>query len=396
MILRDSNSNTGHRRRGAVAVLTAFMMVALCGFAAFVVDVGMLYVAKADLQRAADSAAMAGVSVFFGEAALSRTPDELRSEAIVRAIQFSLKNPTFRQGTILESADVVVGRQNPDNPGGPLLSTPPFDAVEVTVRKSADSPNGPVPFFFARVFGRQFGEVDAFARAVGSDRLSGFRLVQNWTFVPFTIHETLFTNMGANGTDSYGYEGGVVVPFGDGTPEVRLFPWKTSATENELAKIGEGEDITDGNGNFGTLNVGIGSQGTSFLEYQIRHGITASELQSEFGTDELTFLTPDGLATTYQSTGNPGMSTSIKSVLDERLGDLIAFFVHQTVKKNGSGAVYEITGVRYGRILHVALTGSPANRSLVIQPVAYTGEGVIVDEKAPSTEGQIGRIVLSK
>lgn len=396
MISKSSVHNSRYRRRGAVVVFTAVLLVVLCAFTAFVVDVGMLYNAKADLQRAADSAAMAGASVFFGEEALSASPESLRNEAVARAVLYSLKNESLRKATVLLPADVNVGRQNPDDPDGPLLADPPFDSVEVTVRKSAGSPNGPVPFFFARVFGYQYGEVEAYARALGSDRLSGYRLVQDWDFVPFTIHEDLFTNMELNGTDDYGYEGGAVLAYGDGTPEVRLFPWKTSDVEESLAQIGEGEQITDGNGNFGTLNVGIGSQGTSFLEYQIRHGITAEELQSEFGTEELSFLDAGGQTTTYSSTGNPGMSTSIKSVLDERIGDLIAFFIHRTVTWNGSGATYEITGVRYGRILHVSITGNPSQRSLVIQPVAYTGEGVVVDEEAPSTEGQIGRIVLTK
>jgi hypothetical protein len=253
-----------------------------------------------------------------------------------------------------------------------------------------------VPFFFARVFGRNYGEVEAFARAVGSDRLAGYHLVQDWAFVPFTIHEDLFANMETSGTDDYGYDDGVVLAYGDGTPEVRLFPWRTDEIDDALADLGEGEEITGGAGNFGTLNIGLASQGASFLEDQIRNGISAAELQTEFGTDELTFLDENDQPTTYLSTGNPGMSTAMKTILDARVGDLIGFFLHRTVVANGSNATYEITGVRYGRILHVDITGSPTNRSLVVQPVAYTGEGVVVDDEAPSTEGQIGRVMLTK
>lgn len=49
------NSN----EHGAVSVITAIMMVALLGFAAIAIDVGMMYSERAQLQNGADSAAMA-------------------------------------------------------------------------------------------------------------------------------------------------------------------------------------------------------------------------------------------------------------------------------------------------------------------------------------------------
>jgi Flp pilus assembly protein TadG len=47
-------------RRGGVLVLTAFLMIALMSMIAFAVDLGYLEVTKVELQRAADSAAIAG------------------------------------------------------------------------------------------------------------------------------------------------------------------------------------------------------------------------------------------------------------------------------------------------------------------------------------------------
>ena len=45
--------------RGAVSIITAIMMVALLGFAAIAIDVGMLYAERAQLQNGADAAALA-------------------------------------------------------------------------------------------------------------------------------------------------------------------------------------------------------------------------------------------------------------------------------------------------------------------------------------------------
>jgi len=57
-----SREGAGYRRRGAVAVMIVVASFVIVGFAALAIDVGVMYNAKADLQRAADSAALAGAS----------------------------------------------------------------------------------------------------------------------------------------------------------------------------------------------------------------------------------------------------------------------------------------------------------------------------------------------
>ena len=47
-------------QKGAVIVMVAILMVVLIGCAALAVDVGYLYVARTELQRAADAGALAG------------------------------------------------------------------------------------------------------------------------------------------------------------------------------------------------------------------------------------------------------------------------------------------------------------------------------------------------
>ena len=50
--------------RGGTLVLVAVVIVALFGFAALAVDVGMGYTASEEAQRAADAGALAGASAF--------------------------------------------------------------------------------------------------------------------------------------------------------------------------------------------------------------------------------------------------------------------------------------------------------------------------------------------
>ena len=49
---------------GAVAIVIAIIFAALCGFVALAFDIGHMLMVKAELQRTADAAALAGVTGF--------------------------------------------------------------------------------------------------------------------------------------------------------------------------------------------------------------------------------------------------------------------------------------------------------------------------------------------
>lgn len=179
---------------------------------------------------------------------------------------------------------------------------------------------------------------------------------------------------------------------GDGVREIRLYPWRS--TKLPQADIG----MVDGSGNFGTLNVGLGGQGTTFLEQQIREGITAQELQNEFGTSTLIFYdeehTPETGPRLYYASGNPGLSTGMSDTLTARRGDIVGFFLHRGVVSDGTNATFAICGVAFGRVMDVRLSGRPAERALVIQPMPWSDEWIAIRESAPSTNDKMGRVVL--
>ena len=56
------------RSRGAILPLTAVSIIGLCGFLALSIDLGMLAVARAQVQDAADAAAIAGARSLDGSA----------------------------------------------------------------------------------------------------------------------------------------------------------------------------------------------------------------------------------------------------------------------------------------------------------------------------------------
>ncbi len=153
-----------HRRRGVVIVLTAVMLVVILGFAALTIDVGAIYNTRVDLQNAADAAALGSASEL-SRIALGRPVDRARKTAY----QIVKQNPVFGGSvTIDPAADLVFGRAEINEATGRIrfveTEVQP-DAVRVIVRKTEDSPNGPMPTFFAGVFGKHHVNVSASAVA---------------------------------------------------------------------------------------------------------------------------------------------------------------------------------------------------------------------------------------
>lgn len=383
---------SGRLRRGSVTPLAAVTVPVMIGFVALSVDYGYVAVTKAQLQNAADSAALAGASAYFTNSGMRMSTEELTPLARSRAKAFATLNEAAGVGTVLTDADILLGQHDYYYRTCALLPDEPWNAVHVVARRTEGSPNGPVSLFFARIFGKNTANVTVQARAVANDRAAGYHLYKNGIFIPFTIHTQKYQYLLANGSDGFSYDsdGDAVSSSGDGIPEIKLFPWKWV----ELPEM----DGSDGAGNFGTLTVGLGSQGTSFIEEQILNGITAQELIDCFGTDDLIFYDDEYTAETgpriYYAPGNPGLSVGMRDSVEARIGDVIGFFIHNQLEETGSTAIYSICDIAFGRVMDVKLTGNKNQRSLTIQPVSYFDEWVRVNDSAPSTDGRLGHVSL--
>ena len=88
-------------------------------------------------------------------------------------------------------------------------------------------------------------------------------------------------------------------------------------------------------------------------------------------------------------TGNPGISGGLTEYVEQRVGDVVGFFLHDGVTMDGQNAEFNIVDIRFGRIMEIDLTGSPKNKRLVIQPATYSGPGVLTNSAAPSSEGMV-------
>lgn len=381
------------KRRAVTAALVIITLPVLIAFAALTIDVGALYNTRADLQRAADAAALAGVSALTSDTMMQyRTTSnealyyDVTSSATGEVDYFSAQNPSLGSNTTyIESGDIASGWLDLTSSTSPLQVAPPPgafpNALQVVARRTTGGLNGPLDYFFSAIFGNSTGDVSATAVAVFDDRVIGFDPDSGPGYLlPFTMSKNIYQAGLAGGSDVYQYDSGTdsVSSGSDGVGEINLYPYNLVP------------------GNFGLLNIGTQNQGASALGDQIEGGVTDADLQAEIGTDDLTFFDSGGNPVTYDITGNPGLTVSLRTNIDARVGDVVAFLLHTQVVDQGSNSVYTIEGIRFGRVMDIQLTGPPSGIGLWIQPTTYAGSGVIVGPEGLSSGGMAGRLVLAR
>jgi hypothetical protein len=387
-MVRGIRSSQPETRRGAVVVLVTVTGTVMVGFAALTIDLGTMYLARTQLQEAADASALAAASVYFTDTGLQQNTTAIRFAAAERAGDIALRNPVLGQGLVLAAADVIPGHHDFADPGGPLLPASPWNAVEVIARRTGDSPSGPISLFFARIWGRDSANLVAAARAAIDDRMAGYVLDGNTSggFMPFTIPvEGYFDMLVRSGLDQYSYDSGVR-SVADSVREVQAYPWKWKRL-----------DGSGGSGNFGILDMNRPNNGASALSAQISNGgASAADVQAQFHTPTLTFYDADHTSSpiTYSCSGTPGMKTSIQSALSGQIGKVCGFFLNNGVSGNGQNATYSICGIVWARIMAVDLNGGPNAPGLIIQPVGHTDPWILTSQYGRSTNGTAGRITL--
>src|SRR5687768_12474281 len=137
---RDLRGRCGPRRRGAVVVMAAVMMVMLLAMVAFAIDTGYMLSVRTELQRAADAGAMAGAGALVGG----------KQAAKDEAFRFVQMNKAGARELGKKDVTIELGEWNKASKTFTLKPDDP-SAVRVAIEQPKNS------MFFARVLGqRQF------------------------------------------------------------------------------------------------------------------------------------------------------------------------------------------------------------------------------------------------
>jgi hypothetical protein len=138
--------------RGAVLVHVAVAMMGLLAFSALTIDLGTLWVARAQAQNAADAAALAG-----GIALAFVNPTDTDS-ARAAAATIAQEHRVWGENVTPASTETAAGACPP---GAPAV---PGSCLQVRISRDASS-GSPLPAYFSRLFGINAVDVHATASA---------------------------------------------------------------------------------------------------------------------------------------------------------------------------------------------------------------------------------------
>lgn len=137
-------------QKGFALVWVVLMIVVLVGLVSLAVDLGYMYVAKGQLQNAADAAALAGAARLDGSA------DEV-ANAKAEAKKFAQANKAAGDAVIITDQDILVGNYNASIADTPFrVGMTPYNAVQVTARRDVGGETaehqGKIHTFFGGIF----------------------------------------------------------------------------------------------------------------------------------------------------------------------------------------------------------------------------------------------------
>ncbi len=146
---------------GVSAIFVGLLLTVIFGFAALAVDVGQIYMVRAELQTAADAAATAGARGL---------PLEIAAEAI--ALDYANNENSFGNGNITDAADISVGYWD-SSTRTYTENGLPFNAVQVITNRSVAYGN-PVDNLFAGILGNPTTDVRAASIALRQNAVIDF------------------------------------------------------------------------------------------------------------------------------------------------------------------------------------------------------------------------------
>jgi len=157
-------------RRGNIIVLSALLMVAMMAMIAFSVDVGYIYTMQSQLDRAVDSAALAGVQELVNGT----------SAAQAKATEYLVRNPVGSTMTFVDESQLAAQTSafSAQHANDFQMSYGMWDPTTRTFTQSSTTPSAlqvtmtypNMPFFFGKVLGQDSFTISSSATAMFQPR----------------------------------------------------------------------------------------------------------------------------------------------------------------------------------------------------------------------------------
>jgi Flp pilus assembly protein TadG len=395
------------QRRGNVLIMTAVGFPIFIGFVAFAVDWGHIAAAQAQLQNAADSAALAAAAKIIEDRSLlyEKTPQAAANVTMsfyapgrAEAQKFANNNKVYGSALDLDTVnDVEFFFLNPDTMA--LSSDDPtiFNTVRVTTRRTA-SLNGALPLYFSGMFGMGEAPLVAVAQATFYDDVKAIGpppTGESSSLMPFAVHKDHWAKV----MDALANPGRTYDLDGDGKDDIDdAYKHDSTATGNgvsdgkdQIPELRMFPDASGKNGvltpgNFGTVDIGDGSNSANDLKRQIEQGPNAADF-AELPGGKLDFTTP------FVLEGDTGISGGIADSLNSIIGTPRTVVIYDTMAGVGNNAQYRIVGFVGVRVMFQNLNGGL--KGVWIQPAPVSDPGAIPGMGAPK-HNVYGPLHLSK
>jgi hypothetical protein len=382
------------RRRGAVTPLLAFLLTTVVGMLALSIDLGYIALVRAELQNAADAAALAGASQLLDQSLLrggSETPatDKARNQAYTFAYGNTAAGAALApdlNSSNTATGDIVCGYfANPGDRSEPMSLTPPtgalYNAVQVRVARDsahASVGNDSLRLFFARALGVVQQDVHATASACVQGGVLGFQAQTPGrdfcSLLPYALKYSDWIDQVvlSNGPDGWARTlpsamaspPNNVTAEPDGIYEVKLFP---------VANINTGDGGVPLY-NFGQVDIGSPNNSTADVKRQFLTGVGVSDLawySAANGYASGFQMSPDASSPTGYSMilqGETGISAGMEADLRSIIGQPRILPLYATVSPTGTTAQFTIVKFVGVTILEVNLSGSTTAKHITIQP----------------------------
>lgn len=386
-------SDRSLKRRGAVVPLAALLMTVLMGMLAFSVDVGYIASVKAELQNAADSAALAGAEQlqslyvqYHSPGATNQstiystaTTNNGSASPIATAERFASYNQAGGVFLQVPDSDVSIGFNDGTNPITSASTTNFPNTVTVTTRRDNVS-NGPLGLFFGKIFGVNTVNLTATASATifsgdGTSLqiiydASGNALPVNAHILPVALDVNVWNQYVATGQSPDGniYNGP------NGNPQLQVYPFATNTP-----------------GSFGLLDVGQPSNSTPAFRNWIDDGSTPNDISYLLNNN----LLPVSPSAPEPWKCGPGLKSTLLSNFQSQIGapNLIPLFTpvstspYVAASGNGQNATYAIIGF-VGVTISQATGDGNNNMNISIQPAAIVDPTLVINNASPARASQ--------